>query len=184
VRTSPVAAARSGALPHSRVLGQRATRRADGALLSVEPAVSERRDPQTALPERVRELAQTRVRFGYRRLLVLLRRIGWDVWKRRLYGVSTQEGLALRRKRLGDMRRRCIASSRGRRQTSKRASGCSAPRAVIGSRQWRQAIDRLPHENPNSELNPSTQALPHGITDSLPSKPRVGGSRPPGRAIS
>ena len=32
----------------------------------------EQRDPLTALRQRLRELAQTRVRFGYRRLLVLL----------------------------------------------------------------------------------------------------------------
>ena len=36
-----------------------------------------RRDPLTGLRQRMRELAQTRVRFGYRRLLVLLRREGW-----------------------------------------------------------------------------------------------------------
>ena len=40
-----------------------------------------RRDPLTALRQRMRELAQTRVRFGYRRLLVLLRREGWEVGK-------------------------------------------------------------------------------------------------------
>ena len=54
-----------------------------------------RRDPLTALRQRMRELAQTRVRFGYRRLLVLLRREGWDVGKKRFYRVYTEEGLAL-----------------------------------------------------------------------------------------
>ncbi|HEU4890874.1 MAG TPA: hypothetical protein VFT47_04955 [Vicinamibacterales bacterium] len=39
------------------------------------------------------------MRFGYRRLLVLLRREGWDVGQQRLYRVYTEEGLALRRKR-------------------------------------------------------------------------------------
>ena len=53
----------------------------------------------TALRQRMRELAQTRVRFGYRRLRVLLRREGWDVGKERFYRVYTEEGLALRRKR-------------------------------------------------------------------------------------
>jgi putative transposase len=33
-----------------------------------------RRDPQTALKIRLRELAASRVRFGYRRLTVMLRR--------------------------------------------------------------------------------------------------------------
>jgi putative transposase len=57
------------------------------------------RDPQTVLRQRLRELAQTRVRFGYRRLLVLLRREGWEVGKKRLYRLYVEEGLALRRKR-------------------------------------------------------------------------------------
>jgi putative transposase len=58
-----------------------------------------RRDPLTALRQRLRELAQTRVRFGYRWLLVLMQREGWQVGKNRLYRVYTEEGLALRRKR-------------------------------------------------------------------------------------
>lgn len=57
------------------------------------------RDPLTALRQRMRELAQTRVRFGYRRLLVLLRREGWELGKKRCYRLYTEEGLALRRKR-------------------------------------------------------------------------------------
>src|SRR5213080_4162942 len=58
-----------------------------------------RKDPLTALRARMRELAQTRVRFGYRRLRVLLQREGWEVGKERFYRVYTEEGLALRRKR-------------------------------------------------------------------------------------
>src|SRR5215475_3693675 len=58
-----------------------------------------RRDPLAALRRRLRELAQTRVRFGYRRLLVLMHREGWAVGKHRLYRLYTEEGLALRRKR-------------------------------------------------------------------------------------
>jgi putative transposase len=58
-----------------------------------------RRDPLTGLRQRMRELAQTRVRFGYRRLLVLMRREGWEVGKKRFYRLYVEEGLALRRKR-------------------------------------------------------------------------------------
>jgi putative transposase len=58
-----------------------------------------RKDPLTALRQRMRELAPTRVRFGYRRLRVLLQREGWQVGKERFYRVYTEEGLALRRKR-------------------------------------------------------------------------------------
>jgi putative transposase len=47
----------------------------------------------------MRELAQTRVRFGYGRLRVLLQGEGWEVGKERFYRVYTEEGLALRRKR-------------------------------------------------------------------------------------
>jgi putative transposase len=57
------------------------------------------KDPLTALRQRMRELAQTRVRFGYRRLRVLLLREGWEVGKERFYRVYIEEGLALRRKR-------------------------------------------------------------------------------------
>jgi putative transposase len=57
------------------------------------------KDPLTALRQRVRELAHARVRFGYRRIFLLLRREGWDVGKDRLYRIYREEGLGLRRKR-------------------------------------------------------------------------------------
>ena len=44
-----------------------------------------RRDPQEALRMRLRELAASRVRFGHRRLTVLLRREGWQVNAKRIY---------------------------------------------------------------------------------------------------
>lgn len=43
------------------------------------------KDPQLALRARLRELAQARIRYGYRRLHVLLRREGWAVGKKRVY---------------------------------------------------------------------------------------------------
>jgi hypothetical protein len=45
------------------------------------------------------DLVQTRVRFGYRRLRVLLLREGWEVGKERFYRVYTEEGPAPRGKR-------------------------------------------------------------------------------------
>lgn len=42
---------------------------------------------------RLRELAASRVRFGYRRLTVLLRREGWQVNAKRIYRLYTDEGL-------------------------------------------------------------------------------------------
>lgn len=56
------------------------------------------RDPLAALRQRLRELAETRVRFGYRRLLVLLQREGRELGKKRCYRLYTEERLTLRRK--------------------------------------------------------------------------------------
>lgn len=47
---------------------------------------------------RVREMAAARVRFGYRRLTVLLRREGWHVHAKRIYRLYTDEGLTVRTK--------------------------------------------------------------------------------------
>ncbi len=51
-----------------------------------------RRDPLEALRMRLRELAASRVRFGYRRLTVLLRREGWQVNAKRIFRLYTDEG--------------------------------------------------------------------------------------------
>jgi hypothetical protein len=58
----------------------------------------DRRDPQVALRMRLRELAASRVRFGYRRLTVMLRREGWRVNAKRIYRLYTEDGLAVRTK--------------------------------------------------------------------------------------
>jgi len=58
-----------------------------------------RRDSQEALRQRLRELARVRVRFGYRRLTVLLRREGWPVNAKRIYRLYREEGLEVRTKR-------------------------------------------------------------------------------------
>jgi putative transposase len=47
---------------------------------------------------RLRELAAARVRYGYRRLHVLLQREGWRVNHKRVYRLYRLEGLALRRR--------------------------------------------------------------------------------------
>src|ERR1700724_2386736 len=57
------------------------------------------RDRQEALRVRWRELAGSRVRYGYRRLTVLLRREGWQVNAKRIYRLYTEEGLIVRTKR-------------------------------------------------------------------------------------
>ena len=54
---------------------------------------------QSALRMRLRDLAASRVRYGYRRLHVLLLREGWSVNHKRIYRLYRQEGLSLRRKK-------------------------------------------------------------------------------------
>lgn len=54
------------------------------------------RDPRTALRLRIREIAQVRIRYGYRKIRVLLNREGWQVGKKLVYRLYQEEGLALR----------------------------------------------------------------------------------------
>ena len=58
-----------------------------------------RRDPQTELRLRLRDLAGTRIRYGYRRLTVLLRREGWRVNTKRVYRLYREEALQVRTKK-------------------------------------------------------------------------------------
>ena len=58
-----------------------------------------RRSEDPGLRTRLRELAETRRRFGYRRLQVLLLREGWQVNHKRIYRLYVEEKLGLRRKR-------------------------------------------------------------------------------------
>lgn len=54
---------------------------------------------ESALTVRLRDLAGTRVRYGYRRLTVLLKREGWQVGTKRVYRIYKQEGLEVRTQR-------------------------------------------------------------------------------------
>ena len=55
-----------------------------------------RKGLQEPLRHRLRELAATHVRYGYRRLTVLLRREGWKVNAKRVYRLYDQENLKVR----------------------------------------------------------------------------------------
>ncbi len=57
-----------------------------------------RSDPQTELRVRLKDLAGGRVRYGYRRLHVLLKREGWQINHKRVYRLYKLEGLSLRLK--------------------------------------------------------------------------------------
>jgi putative transposase len=74
-------------------------------------------DPKLALRARMREIAQTRVRYGYRRIHVLLRREGWSLGKDQTYRLYTEESLQLRSKR---PRRRKMVVGRRERYVAKR----------------------------------------------------------------
>ena len=58
----------------------------------------QRSDPQIELRLRLKELAAARVRYGYRRLHILLRREGWPVNHKRTYRLYREEGLSIRPK--------------------------------------------------------------------------------------
>ena len=58
---------------------------------------------------RMREIAQARVRYGYRKIRVLLNREGWKVGKKLVYRLYGEEGLTLRSK---PRRRRAVAANR------------------------------------------------------------------------
>lgn len=51
------------------------------------------------LKARMHEIASTRIRFGFWRIFVLLRREGWNVNHKRIYRLYKEEGLNLRTKR-------------------------------------------------------------------------------------
>ena len=57
-----------------------------------------RRPDQASLKARIKEICATRVRYGYRRIHVLLRREGWDVNHKRTYKLYREMGLQLRNK--------------------------------------------------------------------------------------
>ena len=57
-----------------------------------------RRAGQAQSDERIKEIAETRVRYGYRRIHVLLRREGWRVNAKRVYRLYRELGLQLRNK--------------------------------------------------------------------------------------
>ena len=70
---------------------------------------------------RLRELAASRVRFGYRRLTVMLRREGWRVNPKRIYRLYTEDGLTVRTK----LRRKLARRSRA-----------PTPRAIRPDQKW------------------------------------------------
>ena len=69
------------------------------------------RPEQTPLVMRIRDLAATRMRYGYFRIYILLRREGWLVNHKRVYRLYREDGLSLRLKK---PRRNVSAANRER----------------------------------------------------------------------
>ena len=57
------------------------------------------RDDQAPLRKRIRDLAAARVRYGYYRLYILLRREDWRINHKRVYRLYREEGLSMRARR-------------------------------------------------------------------------------------
>lgn len=77
------------------------------------------RDPRTEIRQRMHEIVATRIRYGYRRVHIMLKREGWPVGRNLVYRLYCEEGLALRTKR---PRRRKMAVHREARCQPKQAN--------------------------------------------------------------
>jgi len=80
-----------------------------------------RRPDQAGLKLRIKELAATRVRYGYRRVHVLLRREGWQINHKRTHRLYRELGLQLRNK---TPKRKVKAKLREDRSPAKAANEC------------------------------------------------------------
>ncbi|MBU1830383.1 MAG: IS3 family transposase, partial [Alphaproteobacteria bacterium] len=70
-------------------------------LLTFDPKsfrYTSRRHDQAALEQRIREICETRVRYGYRRIHVVLQREGWEVNVKKVRRIYNELGLQLRNK--------------------------------------------------------------------------------------
>jgi len=76
------------------------------------------RDPRTEVRRRMHEIVATRIRYGYRRVHVMLKPEGWQVGRNVVYRLYREEGLVLRtkqprrRKMLVHRQARCSRSAR------------------------------------------------------------------------
>ena len=92
-------AAKREAVAHLREHFQMSERRACSVLAADRKMIryTSRRPPETELRERLRDLANERRRFGYRRLFILLRREGEASGINRIYRLYREEGLGVRK---------------------------------------------------------------------------------------
>ena len=88
------------ALPYLRKAYQISERRACQVIVVNRSTVQYKsiKTDVPALRARINEIAATRVRYGYPRIHILLRREGWLVNRKRVYRIYREEGLSLRLK--------------------------------------------------------------------------------------
>ena len=93
-------AAKREAVAHLKAVLEMSERRACNVIAADRKTIRYRlrRPPDTALRARLRELANERRRFGYRRLFILLRREGEPSGVNRIYRLYREEGLAVRKR--------------------------------------------------------------------------------------
>jgi putative transposase len=119
-----------------------------------------RRPPQEALRQRLRDLALERVRWGYRRLHLLLEREGLHVNIKRIYRIYREEGLAVRRRK-----RKRVAVARQPMATPTRLNDCWAmdfmSDSLTSGRRYRifNVVDVLSREGLASEVDTSLPAV-------------------------
>lgn len=110
--------------------------------------------------ERLHVLAVERVRWGYRRLHVLLRREGTLVNVKRVYRLYREEGLAVRRRK-----RKRVAVARAPQPAPTRINQCWAmdfmSDVLVGGRRYRilNVLERLSREALASEVDTSLPAV-------------------------
>ena len=94
-------AAKRQAVAHLRERFQMSERRACSVIAADRKTIRyrSRRPPETELRARLRDLANERRRFGYRRLFILLRRDGEPSGVNRIYRLYREEGLTVRKRR-------------------------------------------------------------------------------------
>ncbi|WP_150587396.1 IS3 family transposase [Pandoraea eparura] len=124
VQKKPVKPARKRELADFLIQAYRVSIRRATALLQLRQAtyfyVPSPRDDR-AERRRIREIAETRIRYGVERIHVLLRREGWLINHKKTYRIYCEEGLNLRRKR---PRRRVAAAHRMERPEISTVNAC------------------------------------------------------------
>ena len=119
-------AAKREAVAHLQALLDVSERRACRVIAADRTVIryQSRRDDDSALREKLRDLAHQRRRFGYRRLHILLRREGLTINRKKTQRLYREEGLTVRR-----------------RKRRKRAVGARAPAPVPALPNQRWSLD-------------------------------------------